>query len=120
MKANSIHDIIRVSSNGNDSLFKESFTRHSNGALGVVVDSKVDNLLLEMQMFSESSRYDDETELVLLHESATRIHNDAMELYGTITAINDDSLIIYTEAKLMGLLKTLWTKSWNIDYYLTQ
>ena len=44
MKANSIHDIIRVSSNGNDSLFKESFTRHSNGALGVVVDSKVDNL----------------------------------------------------------------------------
>lgn len=114
MKANSIHDIIRVSSNGNDSLFKESFTRHSNGALGVVVDSKVDNLLLEMQMFSESSRYDDETELVLLHESATRIHNDAMELYGTITAINDDSLIIYTEAKLMGLLKTLWTKSWNI------
>ena len=110
----SIHDGIKKSCYlDQDFLFRESI-RHSNGAMGVTVDMKVDGLLTEMSLFSEKGRYDDATELVLLHESITRIQNNALELYDTINSTNDEALILYTEAKLMGVLKSMWTKSWGL------
>ena len=110
----SIHDGIKNSCHlDQDFLFRESI-RHSNGAMGVTVDMKVDGLLTEMSLFSEKGRYDDATELVLLHESITRIQNNALELYDTINSTNDEALILYTEAKLMGVLKSMWTKSWGL------
>ena len=110
----SIHDGIKNSCYlDQDFLFRESI-RHSNGAMGITVDMKVDNLLGEMSLFSEKGRYDDATELVLMHESITRIQNSALELYDTINSTNDEALIIYTEAKLMGVLKSMWTKSWGL------
>ena len=110
----SIHDGIKKSCYlDQDFLFRESI-RHSNGAMGVTVDMKVDGLLTEMSLFSEKGRYDDATELVLLHESITRIQNNALDLYDTINSTNDEALILYTEAKLMGVLKSMWTKSWGL------
>ena len=110
----SIHDGIKKSCYlDQDFLFRESI-RHSNGAIGITVDMKVDGLLNEMSLFSEKGKYDDATELVLLHESITRIQNNALELYDRINSTNDEALILYTEAKLMGVLKSMWTKSWGL------
>ena len=116
MKVNSLHDNIKLATYGSgvDLLYRESFHRHPQGAMGVTVDSRVDKLLNEMKVFSNKSAYDDETELLLLHESAVRIHNDAMMLYDSIASMDNEGLILYTEAKLMGLLKNFWTKTWNI------
>lgn len=116
MKANTIHNNLKLAScgNGADFLFRESFHRHPQGAMGITIDTKVDNLLKEMRVFSNSSMYDDETELILLHESATRIHSSAVDLYESITSLENEGLVLYAEAKLMSLLKNLWTKSWNI------
>ena len=116
MKANTIHNNLKLAScgNGADFLFRESFRRHPQGAMGITIDTKVDNLLKEMRIFSNSSMYDDETELIMLHESATRIHSSAIDLYESITSLENEGLVLYAEAKLMSLLKNLWTKSWNI------
>ena len=116
MKVNSLHENIKLASFGNgvDMLYRESFHRHPQGAIGVTIDTRVDKLLKEMNVFSNRSAYDDETELLLLHESAIRIHGDAMALYDSITSMDNEGLILYTEAKLMGLLKNFWTKTWNI------
>lgn len=116
MKANTIHTNLKLASCGNpaDFLFRESFHRHPQGAIGVTIDSKVDNLLKEMRIFSNSSMYDDETELILLHESASRIHGSAIDLYESISTLENEGLMLYAEAKLMSLLKNLWTKSWNM------
>ena len=53
----SIHDGIKKSCHlDQDFLFRESI-RHSNGAIGITVDMKVDGLLTEMSLFSEKDAH---------------------------------------------------------------